>query len=184
MGYLKYLRDAWKKPSKELLEQKKQRKIEWRKQPATVRVDHPTRLDRAKSLGYKAKQGFLVVRQRVKRGGRMTEKVAGGRRPGASGRNKVVDKNYQRIAEERVQRKYVNCEVLNSYYVDQDGQSAWYEVILVDATHPRVLSDKNVYWTFLTKGRVFRGLTSSGKKSRGLRHKGLGSEKTRQKNKK
>jgi large subunit ribosomal protein L15e len=180
MGYLKYLREAFKKPSKDLEEQIKQRKIEWRKQPATLRVDYPTRIDRARSLGYKAKQGFLIVRQRVKRGGRMTEKVAGGRRPGASGRNKVVAKNYQRIAEERVQVKYPNCEVLNSYYVDQDGQSYWYEVILVDATHPRVLSDEQVYWTFFTKGRVFRGLTSSGKKSRGLRKKGKGSEKTRQ----
>jgi len=183
MGYLKYLREAFKKPSKELKEEFRVRKIEWRAQPATIRVEYPTRPDRARSLGYKAKQGFFIVRQRVKRGGRMTEKVAGGRRPGASGRNKVVDKNYQRIAEERVQSKHPNCEVLNSYYVDKDGQSVWYEVIMIDAAHPRVLADKNVYWTFFTRGRVYRGLTSAGKKSRGLRLKGQGSEKTRQSNK-
>lgn len=182
MGYLKYLKKAFTKPTKEQEAMQRERRVEFRKQPATLRIDKPTRIDRARSLGYKAKQGFLIVRQKVKRGGRMTEKVAGGRRPSASGRNKVVAKNYQRIAEERVAVKHPNCEVLNSYHVATDGKYDWYEVILVDASHPRVLSDKNVFWTFFTKGRVFRGLTSSGKKSRGLRKKGQGSEKTRQKN--
>ncbi len=44
--------DAWRK-----------RLAEWRKEPAVLRIDRPTRIDRARSLGYKAKQGFLIVRQ-------------------------------------------------------------------------------------------------------------------------
>ena len=167
MGYLKYVREAWKKPSKELKEEISKRKILWRKQPVTIRVDNPTRPDRARSLGYKAKQGFVIVRQRVKRGGRMTEQVAGGRRPKASGRNKALKINYQRVAEERVQKKHVNMEVLNSYFVGKDGKNVWYEVILVDPMHTRTMSDKNVYWTFFTKKRVNRGLTSSGRRGRG-----------------
>ena len=176
----KYLRKTW--ASKEGQALMKQRRVLWRKEPATTRVDRPTRIDRARSLGYKAKQGFLVVRQRVKRGGRMREKPAGGRRSAHAGRTKIVDKNYKRIAEERVNRKYPNCEVLNSYYVTRDGMYVWYEVIIVDATHPRVLYDENVNHTFFNRGRAYRGLTSAGKKSRGLRKKGQGSEKTRKAN--
>lgn len=174
---MKYLKKNFSSEESEKL--MNERKIEWRKQPATLRVMHPTKLDRAKSLGYKAKQGFLIVRQRVKRGGRMTEKPAGGRRTKTSGRNKVVDKNYQLIAEERVARMYPNCEVLNSYYVTRDGSHNWYEVILVDKTHPVVVKDKNYIWTLFEKSRVFRGKTSSGKKARGYRKKGIGTENTK-----
>lgn len=174
MGYMKYLKKTLgNKESKDLM---KKRKIDWRKGPATVRVKNPTNILRARSLGYKAKQGILVVRQRIKRGGRMTEKPAGGRRSKRSGRNKVLDKSYQVVAEERVSRKYPNCEVLNSYEVTQDGQYTWYEVILVDKVHPRTLFDKDKVFMLFHKGRAFRGLTSAGKKSRGYRARGLGSE--------
>lgn len=177
MSYIKHLRKAWLgKESQELM---KERKIEWRREPATIRVERPTKIDKAKSLGYKAKQGFLVVRERLKRGGRMTEQVSGGRRSKRSGRNKVVGKSYQTIAEERVAKKFPNCEVLNSYYVTKDGVYIWYEVILLDRAHPRVMADKDVNWAFFEQGRVFRGKTSSGRKGRGLRTKGKGSEKVR-----
>ena len=175
MGYIKYLKKTLaSSASNDLM---KQRKIEWRKGPSTVRAKKPTNILRARSLGYKAKQGILVVRQRVKRGGRMTEKPAGGRRSKRAGRNKVLDKSYQVVAEERVAKKYPNCEVLNSYEVTQDGQFTWYEVILVDKVHPRILFDKDKVFTLFNTGRAFRGLTSAGKKSRGLRNKGFGSEK-------
>jgi large subunit ribosomal protein L15e len=69
MAY-KYIAEAWAKPSnsyvKELL---RQRLIEWRKQPAITRIEKPTRLDRARKLGYKAKQGFVMARVKVRRGG-------------------------------------------------------------------------------------------------------------------
>ena len=87
--------------------------------------------------------------------------------------------NYQWIAETRVARKYVNCEVLNSYYVTKDGQNYWYEVILVDRSHPAVKKDKTTSWISDKKGRVFRGQTSAGRKARGLRNKGKGAEKMR-----
>ena len=74
MGYLKYLRESWKHPSPELESLWKERLIQWRQEPVTLRIEHPTRLDRARSLGYKAKPGYVVVRQRVDRGGRMRPK--------------------------------------------------------------------------------------------------------------
>jgi large subunit ribosomal protein L15e len=87
-------------------------------------------------------------------------------------------KNYQLIAEERAGNAYTNCEVLNSYYVTEDGKHYWFEVILADRAHPSVLADKRTA-AVTQKGRVHRGLTSAGKRTRGLLHKGMGSEKAR-----
>ncbi|KYK25612.1 50S ribosomal protein L15e [Euryarchaeota archaeon SM23-78] len=178
MGMYKHIRELWKKPKKNLGEVQRKRLILWRKQPVTVRIEKPTRLDRARSLGYKAKQGFVLIRQRVGRGGRMRPKP-GRRRPKTSRRRKIVKKNYQWVAEGRAVKKYTNCEVLNSYYVGQDGKHYWYEVILIDRDHPNIKKDLVLKRIAKQRGRVHRGLTSAGKKSRGLRRKGKGAEKIR-----
>jgi large subunit ribosomal protein L15e len=179
MGFYKYVRDAWKAPKKTNEEGYKGLLYELRREPSTLRIARPTRIDRARSLGYKAKQGVLIVRQRVTRGGHTRPNITGGRRPKANSQRKVVAKSYQQIAEERVARQYTNCEILNSYLLAEDGLHKWYEIIVVDRTHPAVLKDKRYNWISLQKGRVFRGLTSAGKKSRGLRNKGKGAEKVR-----
>ncbi len=85
------------------------------------------------------------------------------------------------MAEQKAARKYRNCEVLNSYKIGDDGKSHYFEVILVDTSAPEILSDKEINWICSAKHtrRVFRGLTSAGKKSRGLRKKGIGAEKVR-----
>jgi large subunit ribosomal protein L15e len=177
MGYLKYMADAWKRPHE--MELWKERLIAWRREPATVRLEHPTRIDRARSLGYKAKQGFLIVRERIKRGGRMKADIKGGRRTAHSSQRLTLHSNLQKLAEMRAQKAYTNCEVLNSYWVAQDGNHAWYEIILVDRHHPVILSDERINWILEHRDRAGRGLTSAGKKSRGLRNKGKGAEKTR-----
>ncbi|MAG39167.1 50S ribosomal protein L15e [Candidatus Woesearchaeota archaeon] len=169
MSLYKYIRAAWKKPKATLKEINKKRVYSWRREPSTIRINRPTRLDRARSLGYKAKQGFIIVRQRVKRGGRQREKFKAGRRPKHMRRKKIVNKNYQQIAEERTNRKFVNCEVLNSYNVGKDGEYYWYEVILVDTFHPQILSNEKLHNLAFKRGRTYRGLTSAGRKSRGLR---------------
>ncbi|MCA9477784.1 MAG: 50S ribosomal protein L15e [Nanoarchaeota archaeon] len=179
MGFYKYVRDLWKDPKKNFKELQQARLIELRREPATLRLYRPTRIDRARSLGYKAKPGFIVVRQRVSRGGHTHPDIKGGRRPKANTQRKVVSKGYQQIAEERAARNYTNCEVLNSYLVAKDGQNQWFEIILVDRTNKSILADNTINWISLQKGRVFRGLTSAGKKSRGLRNKGIGAEKVR-----
>lgn len=179
MGIYKYIREAWKKPKTTLKEVNKERLILWRKENTTVRIERPTRLDRARSLGYRAKQGIIVVRQRVKRGGRMREQFKSGRRPKHMRRKKIVAKGYQQISEERASKKFVNCEVLNSYPVGQDGLYYWYEIILVDQYHPQILKDKQLQFITFQRGRAERGLTSAGRKSRGLRKKGMGAEKIR-----
>jgi len=174
---------AWNKPEgsfvKDLM---KQRLIEWRQQLAIIRVERPTRLDRARKLGYKAKQGFVIVRVRVRRGGLRRPRPKAGRRPKRMGVAKLKPaKSLQLIAEERVARKFPNLEVLNSYWVGEDGRHKWFEIIMVDPNHPVIKSDTNINWISKSvhRGRVFRGLTSAGTEIRGLHHKGRGAEKVR-----
>ena len=172
-GLYHYLREQWKRPfdgeHKEIM---KERLIQWRRDPAVVRVDKPTRLDRARALGYKAKQGIVVVRVRVRKGGLNRPRPNKGRRPKRMGvYGYAPAKPTRLIAEERAARKYPNLEVLNSYWVGEDGMYEWYEVILVDPHHPAIKSDPELKWITnpVHKGRAFRGLTSAGKKMRGLR---------------
>jgi large subunit ribosomal protein L15e len=181
MGMYSHIRDLWKKPQENMPELWRARLIQWRKEPSTVRLDKPTRIDRARSLGYKAKQGFIIVRERVIRGGHSRGSYLGGRRPKHARTKMVLTKNYQQIAEERVNDKYPNCEVLSSYWVAEDGRYYWYEVILVDVSHPVILADPDISWIAEKQhtGRVYRGLTSAGRKSRALRRKGKGAEKIR-----
>ena len=181
MGYLKYVKEAWKKPRENMGEEYKQKLISWRHSDAIERVEYPTRIDRARSLGYKAKQGFIISRVRVIRGGKKNPRIMKGRAGGNLTTRISQSKSYQWICEERAQKRYPNLEVLNSYWIGQDEKYYYYEVILVDVYHPQILADKNINWLISNKHtrRAMRGITSSGKKSRGLRKKGVGSEKTR-----
>jgi len=90
-------------------------------------------------------------------------------------------KSIQRIAEERAAKHYPNLEALNSYWIGEDGRHKYYEVILVDPRHPAIVNDPKINWITdpSHRGRAFRGLTSAGKKGRGLRYKGKGAEKVR-----
>lgn len=177
MSLNQHLWDNWRESKESGLF--KQRLIQWRREPVVLRIPKPTRIDRARILGYRAKQGYVMVRVRVRRGGKQKERPAGGRRPSRYGRKKVLGISYQVIAEQRANKKYVNCEVLNSYFIGKDGKSYWYEVILVDRTHPQIINDERINWILNQRGRVSRGLTSGGKKARGLAGKGKGFEKAR-----
>lgn len=176
-GAYQHIRDLWNKPSEEALKVMKDRLIKWRREPAALRIEYPTRLDRARALGYKAKKGYFIVRVRVKRGGRKRAKVAGGRVSSKMRRMKVLDMNYQTVAEQRANKHYKNTEVLNSYLAGKDGKNYWYEIILAERS--LVSTYKGMEWLKSSRGRVYRGLTSSSRKSRGLRGKGKGYEKMR-----
>lgn len=165
-SFYQYLRGLWKKPSDDML---KIRNRKWRKESVVKRVERPTKLHRARALGYKAKQGFVVVRTRIKKGGRTKPKIRKGRRPKRMGRVKYTTKqSLQALAEKRVARKFPNLEVLNSYLVNTAGKEHFFEVILVDPNHPNIRNDPKISWVTKQRKRVFRGLTSAGKKSRRL----------------
>jgi large subunit ribosomal protein L15e len=179
----KYIAKAWKKPEASFVKDLMwHRVMDWRRQPTVYRVEKPTRLDRARKLGYKAKQGFIVVRVRVRHGGLRKTRPKAGRRQKRMGVTKFKPaKSLKLIAEERAARDFPNLEALNSYWVWEDGRYKWFEVVMVDPSQPAVQSDKDINWICdkAHRGRAFRGLTSAGKEVRGLHHKGRGVEKSR-----
>jgi len=177
MGLNKYVKDAWRKQDHAFREMHRHRLVQWRTETATIRIDKPTRLDRARALGYRAKQGVIIVRQRVDRGGRQRPAIRAGRRTAHNYQKKILNKSYQQVAEERANSVYTNCEVLNSYFVGQDAIYFWYEVILLDNSSPAIRKDPVYIDMLLQRGRSYRGLTSAARKSRGLNNKGRGSEK-------
>jgi large subunit ribosomal protein L15e len=134
----------WKKhDSNDLKEYMRQMAIKWRREPSIIRIEKPTKLDRARRLGYKAKQGFVVIRIRVRRSGARKTRPVSGRRQKAMGVTKIKwAKGMKKIAEERVSKKYPNLKVLNSYLLWSDGKFKWYEVLLVDPNHPVI--SKNI----------------------------------------
>lgn len=163
-----YIREAWKKPDSRTL---RDRMTQWREGNSVVKVEKPLRLDRARSLGYKAKKGFIVARVRILRGGRKREKRTKGRRSKRQTIRKNLQMNYQWVAEARAARKFKNLEVLNSYNIGKDGMHYFFEVILVDPSKPEIKNDRTMSWISNPKNkrRVLRGLTSAARKSRGLR---------------
>ncbi len=178
----KHIGELYASPDKELKDLIRTRLIEWRKEPVTTRIDRPTRIDRARQIGYRAKQGYIVVRQRISRGSRRKPRPIMGRKPRKMGTVKITPgRSRQWIAEERTARKYPNLRILGSYHIAEDGKNLWYEVVLVDPSHPAIQADPRIRWISdpTHKGRVFRGLTPAGKTSRGLRQRGTGAEKLR-----
>jgi large subunit ribosomal protein L15e len=96
-------------------------------------------------VGYRKKQGFVVARVRVRKGGARKKRPSSGRRPRALGVTKFTRaKSLKEIAEERVAKKFPNLSVLNSYYVWEDGTSKWFEVVLVDPNHPAIKKDEAI----------------------------------------
>lgn len=162
----KYIHEAWKKPS--TMQEWQKRLIEWRKEGVIVRLEHPTRLDRAHALGYKTKNGYIIVRVRLKRGGRKRARVNKGRRSKRQTIRKTLMMNYKGVAEQRAERKYKNMIALNSYWVGQDGINYWFEVILVDPNRPEIKNNPKTRWICSSGKRAMRGLTSTARKSRGL----------------
>lgn len=135
----RYLRETWKRirSSPEYRKYLTLKRMEWRRGGTIVRVEKPTRPDRAHALGYKAKQGYIVVRVRVTKGGLSKIPPKLGRRQKRMGISKIKrQKSMQQIAEERAWRKYRNMTVLGSYYLGEDGKFIWYEVILRDTHYP------------------------------------------------
>ena len=157
---------------------------EYRQLPKIYRCVHPTRPDKARRLGYKAKQGFVIYRVAVRRGGRKRPIFKGivYGKPKHQGITQFkFARNLQSVAEERVGRKFGGLRVLNSYWVNSDATYKYYEVILVDPAHKVIRDDARISWIAnpVQKHRELRGLTSAGKSYRGLRGKGHKAHKLR-----
>ena len=78
MGAYKYLEELYKRKQCDILRfLLRVRAWQYRQLSSVHRASRPTRPDKARRLGYKAKQGYCIYRVRVKRGGRK-RKVAKG----------------------------------------------------------------------------------------------------------
>ena len=131
----------WEKNPPEM----KEKVVAWRKQKAITRVDKPSRIQKARRLGYKAKQGIVVIRMRVGTGGMRKKRPRGGRRPKHLGVTRIkADVSMKQVADRRVLERFPNMKFLGSYFLAKDGMHYWFEVILADPSHPRIAKDKEL----------------------------------------
>lgn len=131
----------WQQNSPEIRE----KAVIWRKQTAFTRLEKPSRIQKARSLGYKAKQGIVVIRARVGTGGMRRKRPVAGRRQKHLGVTRIkADVSMKQVAENRTAQKYKNLKVLGSYFLYKDGFHYWFEVILADPSHPRISKDKEL----------------------------------------
>jgi len=145
---------VWLKMLKENPMELRQRAVVWRKENAVTRVEKPSRIARARRLGYKAKQGIIVIRMRVGTGGMRKQRPRGGRRPKHLGVTKIkADVSMKQVAERRVLERYPNMKLLGSYFLYKDGMHYWFEIILADPSHPRIAKDKEMRKRVLPRTR-------------------------------
>jgi len=136
---------VWLKMLKENPMELRQRAVIWRNENAVTRVEKPSRIARARRLGYKAKQGIIVIRMRVGTGGMRKQRPRAGRRPKHLGVTKIkADVSMKQVAERRVLERYPNMKLLGSYFLYKDGMHYWFEVVLADPSHPRIAKDKEI----------------------------------------
>merc|ERR1712137_954087 len=177
MGAYKYLEELWKKKQSDVMRfLLRIRAWEYRQLASVHRCSRPTRPDKARRLGYKAKQGYVIHRVRVRRGGRKRPNSKGivYGKPGQQGINKLYfQRSLRSTAEERVGRRCSNLRVLNSYWVNQDATYKYYEIILVDPQHKAIRNDPRINWICnpTMKHRELRGVTAAGRKGRGIQTK-------------
>ena len=105
---------------------------EVRNQPILQRIERPTKSAKAKTIGYKAKQGYIVVRVRVGKGDFRRPRPNHARRPSKSGLYYKLGISKEGIARNRALRVYKNMKVIGSYFLIEDGKNKWFEVVMVD----------------------------------------------------
>ncbi len=178
MGAYRFISELWKRKQSDVMRfVQRVRCWELRQLPRVHRATHPTRPDKARRLGYKAKQGYVVYRVRIRRGGRKRPAHRGivWRKPrGQWIYGMTRARSLRSFAEERAARHCMNLRVLNSYPIAEDGTFKFFEVIMVDPSHKTIRRDPQINWICKAnkKHREMRGLTAAGKKFRGLRNKG------------
>jgi len=174
MGAHLYQQSLWRhKQSDAMRYQLRLKCFNLRQREQVHRLTRPSVPARARSLGYKAKQGYVIISVAVTKGtAKRNEKhglICG--KPatlGITARRKSI--SLQTIAEQRVGKKYPSLRVLNSYWSAEDGQTKFYEVICIDPMHNAIRNDSKINWICagIKKHREARGLTSASRSSRGL----------------
>lgn len=115
MGAYKYLQELYTKKQSDVLQfVSRVRCWEYRQLAVIHRASRPSRPDKARRLGYKAKQGYLIYRIRVRRGNRKKPAPKGATygKPVRQGINHLkFQRGLKATAEERVGKRCGNLRV-------------------------------------------------------------------------
>jgi len=133
---------------------------------AVVKLEHPTNPVSAKSVGFKAKQGIIVVRVRVRKGTGTHHRPKNKRRPKRMGQAKLSRRvSTQAMAETKASKHFENMEALGSYKIAEDGKWHYFEVVLADREASTIKSDRQLAWLSKggQRGRAERGKTYAGR---------------------
>ena len=150
---------------------------EYRQLPSIVKCSKTARPDKARRMGYKSKQGYVLYRVRVPRGSPKRKNAKGivyGKPVHQGIKGIKATRSLRCVAEQRAAKRCGNLRVLNSFWVAEDATFKYFEVIMVDPSHKAIRRDPRINWIVagVHKHRELHGVTSAGKKSRGLRVKG------------
>ncbi|KAJ8945678.1 hypothetical protein NQ318_012396 [Aromia moschata] len=175
MGAYKYIQELYRKKQSDVLRFLLRIRVwQYRQLTKLHRAPRPGRPDKARRLGYRAKQGFVIFRIRVRRGGRKRPVPKGATygKPKSHGVNELKPvRNLQAIAEVRKGGKTLRWTEGPQLLL---GGPRFFvqvlEVILVDPSHNAIRRDPKVNWIVnaVHKHRELRGKTSAGRSSRGL----------------
>ena len=131
MGAFKYIRENEKSIYRD---KDRQRELVYAlaRSSSIERPDGPTKLAKARSIGYKAKRGYIVVRVRVNKGSFRRVRPVHARRPSKTGIYYNLSISKKKIAENRAAKRYPNMDILGSYFLGDNGKYQWYEVVMHD----------------------------------------------------
>ena len=128
MGAYKYLEELFKKKQSDLLRfLLRVRCWQYRQLNAIHRASRPMRPDKARRLGYKAKQGYVVYRVRVRRGGRKRPVPKGATygKPANQGVNQLkFQRSLRSVAE--VGNLIFTCNTISELLIPTHGQNYMY----------------------------------------------------------
>lgn len=178
MGASIYINKLWRKKQSEIMSFLfRIRAWEFRHYSAVQRIKSPSRPEKARKLGYKTKRGFVIFRVRVRRGGRkrpVSKGITYGKPKGHGINELKFKRNKKSLAEERASKICGNLRILNSYWINEDSIYKYFEVIFIDPNYCGIRMNPKYNWICksIFKHRELRGLTFSGRKSRGLQKKG------------
>merc|ERR1712139_200396 len=145
--------EIWRKKQSETMRYLQRIRVwQYRNLNAIHRASRPTRPEKARRLGYKATQGFVVYRIRMRRGGRKKPVPKGATmgKPVHMGVFVQATRRLQSVAEERVGRHCGALRVLNSYWVGEDSTYKYFEVLLMDPQLNAIRNNPKHQW--ITKG--------------------------------
>merc|ERR1711976_510323 len=125
MGAYRYLQELWKRKQCETMQfVLRLRTWEYRQLPTMHRVTRPSRPDKARRLGYKAKQGVVIWRVAVRRGSRKTNPPKGiiYGKPQTGYQPNEIQKEFE-IYRRRKSRKKDGCFKSLKFIL---GRTRWY----------------------------------------------------------